>query len=67
MNLIKTEKYPNYVEPLAFSSVNYRDMALHIKDKLDKCEQILVRFFFFVENLLDIEMRGFRLNISMVA
>ncbi len=35
LNIIKTEEYPNYVEPLAFSPVNYHEFALHLKGKLD--------------------------------
>ena len=39
---IKSDEYKNYIESLAFSPVNYRDLALSIKNKLDKCQHILV-------------------------
>jgi hypothetical protein len=42
LNIVKSEEYLNYVESLAFSPVNYRDLALRIKDKVDKCQHILV-------------------------
>ncbi|CAF1071310.1 unnamed protein product [Rotaria sordida] len=42
LNIIKPEEYKNYVESLAFSPVKYRDLALRIKDKLDKCQKVLV-------------------------
>lgn len=42
LNIIKEDEYKNYVESLAFSPVNYRDLALRIKDKVDKSQQILV-------------------------
>jgi hypothetical protein len=46
LNIIKNDEYKNYVESLAFSPVNYRDLALRIKDKLDKCQHVLVNLFF---------------------
>jgi hypothetical protein len=42
LNIIKPDEYQNYVESLAFSPVNYRDLALRIKAKVDKCQHILV-------------------------
>ncbi|CAF0987239.1 unnamed protein product [Rotaria sordida] len=42
LNIIKPKEYKNYVESLAFSPVKYRDLALRIKDKLDKCQKVLV-------------------------
>lgn len=42
LNIIKYNEYQNYVESLAFSPVNYRDLALRIKAKIDKCQHILV-------------------------
>jgi len=44
LNIIKPDEYQNYVESLAFSPVNYRDLALRIKAKVDKCQHILVNF-----------------------
>jgi hypothetical protein len=45
LNIIKSDEYQNYIESLAFSPVNYRDLALRIKAKVDKCQHILVNLF----------------------
>jgi hypothetical protein len=52
LNIINSEEYGNYVESLAFSPVRYRDLALRLKKKLDKCQHVLVNWFFIKEFLV---------------
>jgi aminopeptidase len=46
LNIVNVNEYKNYVESLAFSPVKYRPLALRLKEKIDKCQHILVSFAF---------------------
>ena len=50
LNIVNLDEYKNYVESLAFSPVKYRPLALRLKEKVDKCQHILVSITFLPLN-----------------
>lgn len=52
LNIVNSDEYKNYVESLAFSTVKYRPLALRLKEKVDKCQHILVSVALSTQNRL---------------